>query len=265
MLHYTVYKTTCLCNGKIYVGVHRTENPNDDYLGSGYLLNAAVKKYGRKAFVKEVLFDFGTSEEMSEKEAEIVDPDFVDRADTYNLVPGGYQGNAYYQTTKRLSEHRRDWLKQGSDKHCLLLQEDPTYRANFSKKVGDANRRAFAEGRRDKTRLRLRKGGKIDFTVKVRAKISESNSGERNSQHGTKWVCKQGEKPLKVPGEEVSVWLGKGWHLGRSQKPRPQRTRQWVSKTGEKPRQVPLAQIPQYLESGWEKGRSQGGCLPVRI
>ncbi len=27
-MNYIVYKTTCLVNNKIYVGVHRTEDPN---------------------------------------------------------------------------------------------------------------------------------------------------------------------------------------------------------------------------------------------
>ena len=36
-MHYTVYKITNTANGRIYVGVHRTENPHDSYLGSGNL------------------------------------------------------------------------------------------------------------------------------------------------------------------------------------------------------------------------------------
>ena len=34
-MNYIVYKTTCLINNKIYVGVHHTNNPDvfDGYLG----------------------------------------------------------------------------------------------------------------------------------------------------------------------------------------------------------------------------------------
>ncbi len=32
--YYTVYKTINLVNGKTYIGIHQTDNPNDDYLGS---------------------------------------------------------------------------------------------------------------------------------------------------------------------------------------------------------------------------------------
>lgn len=33
--YYTIYKTTNLINGKIYIGKHQTKDPYDSYLGSG--------------------------------------------------------------------------------------------------------------------------------------------------------------------------------------------------------------------------------------
>ena len=41
---YTVYKTVCLVNDMFYIGVHKTDNPMDDYLGSGKRLKYAIKK-----------------------------------------------------------------------------------------------------------------------------------------------------------------------------------------------------------------------------
>lgn len=40
-MKYIVYKTTCLVNDKIYVGVHQTHDPNkfDGYLGRGFYKN----------------------------------------------------------------------------------------------------------------------------------------------------------------------------------------------------------------------------------
>lgn len=36
--YHIIYKTTNLINGKIYVGMHSTDNLNDGYLGSGWIL-----------------------------------------------------------------------------------------------------------------------------------------------------------------------------------------------------------------------------------
>ena len=87
--YHIVYKTTNIVNNKIYVGLHSTDNIQDRYLGSGWVLKDAIKKYGRDKFVKEILYVFHTREEARIKEAEIVDEEFCKRLDTYNLTIGG--------------------------------------------------------------------------------------------------------------------------------------------------------------------------------
>lgn len=89
---YLIYKTTNLINNKIYIGKHKTDNIDDDYLGSGTYFNNAVKKYGRENFQREILFECKSEEEMNQKEFEIVNQDFVNRSDTYNLKVGGDGG-----------------------------------------------------------------------------------------------------------------------------------------------------------------------------
>lgn len=69
---YTVYKTTNLVNGKFYFGVHKTNDPEDGYLGSGYLLLRSIAKYGRQNFKKEVLFSFSNLEQAFDKEVELI-------------------------------------------------------------------------------------------------------------------------------------------------------------------------------------------------
>jgi dissimilatory sulfite reductase (desulfoviridin) alpha/beta subunit len=88
-IYYTVYQTTNQINDKIYIGVHKTENPNDSYLGSNRILKDAIKKYGKENFTKEVLFVFDNEESMWAKEKELVNEDFVSRKDTYNIGQGG--------------------------------------------------------------------------------------------------------------------------------------------------------------------------------
>lgn len=88
-MFFTVYKTTNLINGKIYVGLHVTSNLEDDYLGSGSNLKLAVKKYGKENFKREYIKLCNSPEEMYELEANIVNEDFVKRSDTYNMKTGG--------------------------------------------------------------------------------------------------------------------------------------------------------------------------------
>ena len=86
---YTVYQTTNNVNGKIYIGVHKTKNPMDSYLGSGKVIRLAIKEYGRENFTKEILFEYDNIIDAYLKESEIVNEEFVKRDDTYNLVCGG--------------------------------------------------------------------------------------------------------------------------------------------------------------------------------
>ena len=86
---YYIYKTTNLINGKYYVGFHKTNNPNDNYFGSGKLLLEAIEKYGIQNFKKEILYEFDTREEAEAKEREIVNEEFVNNRNTYNVTLGG--------------------------------------------------------------------------------------------------------------------------------------------------------------------------------
>lgn len=104
MYKYIVYQTTNKINNKIYVGVHRTnmDKPNK-YIGNGitgnrknykdYAFHQAVKKYGYENFYTETLFEYPDTklgEKLAyDKEAEIVNEDFIKRKDVYNMCVGG--------------------------------------------------------------------------------------------------------------------------------------------------------------------------------
>lgn len=94
-------------NNRIYVGVHKTNDPEifDGYLGCGVHVNqpstymypktpfqCAVKKYGTDAFKRITLYEFDSEEEAYKKEAEIVDLNFLKLNYTYNASLGGKHG-----------------------------------------------------------------------------------------------------------------------------------------------------------------------------
>lgn len=91
-IYHIVYKTTNIANKKIYIGVHSTTNLLDDYIGSGKILKKAIKKYGKEYFKREILFQFSTLEECYQKEAELINEDFVTDENTYNICVGGKGG-----------------------------------------------------------------------------------------------------------------------------------------------------------------------------
>lgn len=95
---------------KIYIGVHKTKDPNvfDGYLGCGIYVNqpstymypktpmqCAVKKYGTDAFERSVLYIFDTAKEAYKKEEELVDINFLKLPHTYNACLGGVCRNTY--------------------------------------------------------------------------------------------------------------------------------------------------------------------------
>lgn len=120
-MKYIVYLTKNLkskVNGinRIYIGVHKTENPEifDGYLGCGtnihkpatYMypktpMQYAVKKYGADAFERTTLFIYDSAEEAYKKEEEIVNEDFIKSSYTYNVALGGLGGI--------LGEHDPHW------------------------------------------------------------------------------------------------------------------------------------------------------------
>lgn len=105
-----LYCTTCKENGKIYVGVHETTDPDtfDGYIGCGickdnhYYLNhpvtpfhRAVKKYGYSKFVRVVLKVFDNEEDAYNAEREYVNEEFIKRTDNYNIATGGKGGSNF--------------------------------------------------------------------------------------------------------------------------------------------------------------------------
>ena len=108
-MNYIVYKTTNIINGKIYIGVHKTKDPNifDGYIGLGvyrqndakqsYPFHQAVRKYGYENFKREVIKIFPyTTRGMKQAyrlENKIVNEDFIKRDDTYNIRIGGLYNN----------------------------------------------------------------------------------------------------------------------------------------------------------------------------
>lgn len=156
---YTIYQITNKLNGKIYIGKHQTENPDDEYYGSGKFIKAAIKKYGKENFIKEVLFVFDTETEMNRKEKELITEEFVSRSNTYNAGIGG-EGGPHFKGKTHSPE-----LKE------MFRTEE------FRSKVSEGVRKYYEEG--GKPWNKGLAGSAV--TDEVKEKISNARKGKTHS------------------------------------------------------------------------------------
>ena len=111
----------------IYIGQHQTENVDDGYMGSGLRIQRAIEKYGIENFEKTILFECNSEEEMNQKEAEIVNEDFIARDDVYNIVPGGYGKGFIYANETKLNNKQNQCYISGNKVKVVPLSDWQEY------------------------------------------------------------------------------------------------------------------------------------------
>lgn len=122
-----VYKTTNLLNNIYYVGVHSTDDLNDGYLGSGFLLQKAINKHGVCNFKREIIKMCKSREEAFEVEANIVTESLIKTRKVYNRAPGGqggYLGEEAIIKMKKSKKGQIPWNKgKGNYNYCNYCEK----------------------------------------------------------------------------------------------------------------------------------------------
>jgi group I intron endonuclease len=182
--YHFVYKTTNLLNNKFYVGMHSTTNLNDGYIGSGTNLRFAIRKYGPNNFKFEILEWCINREELIKREKEIINENFLNDPNCYNLKPGGTGG--FNNPT-----HQYKCSKAAGIKHREMLKSDPNYRKKISLSRIASNEKNHKNGKLKSIQDSYSWLGK-KHNEETKKKIGEKNSisqkGNKNSQFGTKWI-----------------------------------------------------------------------------
>lgn len=168
--HY-IYKTTCKVTGKFYVGMHSTDNLEDDYLGSGKILGYSRKKYGDENHVREILEFCSSRDELKQREKEIVNEALLADPLNINLKYGGEGGWMASASRKgALSEKRNHVVIQ--QKTRLTLKQRGKITGGYRGVTPNWKGRKHSNESKDRM-SRSQKGKHI---------------GQRNSQYATKWV-----------------------------------------------------------------------------
>ena len=210
-MFYTIYKITNKINGKFYIGMHKTNNLEDGYMGSGKLIKRAIEKHGVDNFKKEILHIFNDEDKMIAKEKELV----VLSEQSYNLCDGGKGGFGYINHSgKNLygmngkTPNTQDNLKRGRQTQERNKIEIPGYADNIRKKI--------SESQKGKPGTFLGKKHSIDTIDKL--KNHKRQDGEKNSQYGTCWIT-DGQKNKKIRKEELEEYVKLGYYKGRKNMP----------------------------------------------
>lgn len=189
-MFYIIYKTTCLINSKIYIGYHSTNNLDDGYLGSGTHLKKAIKKYGVINFKREIIHLFNSKKEALNKEAEIVNEDFIKRDDTFNIKCGGEGGWEHTWHDKRRLDAITKSFKEGRSKGWQQSSEQRT-------KLRSGKNNGFY----GKTHTKETKNA-IKETLKLDQKIIDLRLTEYNAINKSRgWITK----------------LAKSWNISHTQ------------------------------------------------
>lgn len=205
-MQWMLYRTTCLVTGKIYYGVHGTNNIDDGYLGSGKFLLLAIKKYGKENFVRQIVHIFEERDIAYALEKEVVDQKFILRRDVYNCNFGGKGGG--FPMTKEARRRASRKTRNTFAKKMEDVEFRKLTRQNFIERMarGKEGKPLYWKGKKHKLSTR-RKQSRV---AKIRAK------GIGNNSYGTHWICHHVLKLNKrIKKAELNDWVQKGWIKGR--------------------------------------------------
>lgn len=169
-MYYYIYEITNLVNDKIYIGVHRTKNLDDGYMGSGSRINYAIAKYGIENFKKRIIEYFENAEDMYLAEAEIVTEEFLSRDDVYNLRRGGLGG---FDHIIKSGKHRSVYYKGKPLPKEQVDKAVKTKKERFENGDYDNARKIWSENAKNNNPM---------STLEARKKSSDSHKGKPKSE-----------------------------------------------------------------------------------
>lgn len=292
---YTVYHIRNKLNNMIYVGSHKTNNLDDNYYGSGKNIKKIIKEIGRINLEKTIISYHKSNEEMLLAEKQIVNREFIERADTYNIIIGGGSNSADTVLVKnkegkcfRVNKYDSSYLsgdlvtpnkgkimvRDKNNNFYRLDRNDPRIlsgefiSANHGKTLvyNEKNKKIwvlttdpkFLDG----TYRHITKG--IIRSEESNLKISQTRknkniaAGKNNPNFGKTHVYNKESNQIKnVEWKDVDYWLELGWIKGRPLERRNSQggTKWMYNPTLKMTKQIKGEEVNDYLNNGWILGK----------
>jgi hypothetical protein len=205
--HY-IYKTTNLIKGYFYIGMHSTNDLEDEYMGSGKRLRYSINKYGVENHKFEILEFLTSRKELKDREKEIINEDLLKDELCINLKIGGEGGWDHISIEKK----RLGGKKVG--------------KANAIKILSNLTFEQRSERTKKAAKTRKARGDDITLNARLAAATPKANEkrkntfreighqqGEKNSQYGKMWIYNEETfESIRILKDEI---IPDGWKKGR--------------------------------------------------
>lgn len=238
--HY-FYKITNKYTNQYYLGIHSTNDLNDNYMGSGTFLKKEYKKYGRDCFVKEILKFFDNREDLIDYEKQIVNENTLKDALCLNIIKGGVASLEQGFTIGLVTV-------QDKDGNCFDVKtNDPRY---LSGELVSINK--------GKVTVKDKFGRFYKIFVNDPRYISGELTivSKGNKSIKGKIMVGKGDIYMYIDKENLSQYINEGWEKKSKQKGRisPTKGMVWVCRD-DKQKIIQKDELQQYLNDGWTRSR----------
>lgn len=219
MFHF-VYKITRSKSEKFYIGVHSTEDLNDGYFGSGFLIKKSVKKYGRDEHQFTILQFFETRKMALIAEKILVNLETLKDPNCLNLREGG-TGILTEPSKEKISNSLKCYFSDDENRKAIsrAITEKYATDPNFVINVRNANSNKNTNAKRAKSvklswqgdnscRIEnITKGCNSEKEKTLRSEFARTN----NPMKGKRWI-NNGEHSKTINDADL---LPSGWNYGR--------------------------------------------------
>jgi len=208
--YYTVYKITNKINNKEYIGFHSTNDLDDGYMGSGKLIQKEYEKYGLEHFEKEYIEIFDSLKEAEDLEKELVNKEYVEGRDTYNMSIGGNicilygEHNGFY--SKEHNKETKEFISE-SNKGKTVSEEQKSLCSKLSRErwKDPEYRKATLENLK-----RYRANLTEEQKKEIYTKISLAQKGKKVSEETKRLLSERVKKKFEnFTDEEWQEWYDK--------------------------------------------------------